>query len=435
MKTNLSVDDALAMIRASCPRLPVQHIALAEGFGRVLAAAIHAPRSLPPFDNAAMDGFALRFGDHLARGDELAVMAEQTAGDGAAHQQLGACSIMTGARMPDGLDSVIALEDCEVLSRDQEGRAAKIRLTAPPRGGQHVRRAGEDVSIGACILQAGTWVSDEMLMVLRGIGIGELPVYRRPRLAIACTGRELVDVDGATLESGQITNTNGPYLSKLLSEAGAEVVECLTIADDPVLLGMHCQRWFAAGVELIVSTGAVSMGRHDFVPDLLRDLGATLHFHRLRMRPGKPLLFASRSSDEHTGRMSSGTAQTLIFGLPGNPISSVVGARFFVTAAIRALTGQAEEVPLQLPLAQAVRKKPGMTMIQKAAIVINNAACLEVQLLSGQESFKTAPMLAANAWVVLPELNDSMAAGTLVHAFPLRAPLRAGVLPTIPTHD
>ena len=408
MKTMLAVAEALALIRSCCAPLPIEQVPLAEAFGRVLAAPVDAPRNLPPFANSAMDGFALRWREGLVEDTVLPVLAEQAAGDGIAGQSEGACSIMTGARIPDGLDTVVPVEDCTVLARDGEGRPTSIALSHAPQPGQHVRHAGEDVAAGQCVLEAGARLGEEALLVLRGIGIGTVAARRRPRLALACTGRELVDTDGAELAPGQIANTNGPYLERLFAEAGAEVVERVTLPDEPAAFAAWLARWLDAGIELVVTTGAVSMGRYDFVPDVLREAGADLRFHKLKMRPGKPLLFAT------AGR------GTLVFGLPGNPVSSTVGARFFVDAALRALAGRAPEPALPLPLAAEARKKPGFSMLQKAALALDTDGRLQVRLLKGQESFKTAPLLAARAWAVLPEEAAELPVGTLVPVYPLR---------------
>ena len=408
MKTMLAVAEALALIRSCCAPLPIEQVPLAEAFGRVLAAPVDAPRNLPPFANSAMDGFALRWREGLVEDTVLPVLAEQAAGDGIAGQSEGACSIMTGARIPDGLDTVVPVEDCTVLARDGEGRPTSIALSHAPQPGQHVRHAGEDVAAGQCVLEAGARLGEEALLVLRGIGIGTVAAHRRPRLALACTGRELVDTDGAELAPGQIANTNGPYLERLFAEAGAEVVERVTLPDEPAAFAAWLARWLDAGIELVVTTGAVSMGRYDFVPDVLREAGADLRFHKLKMRPGKPLLFAT------AGR------GTLVFGLPGNPVSSTVGARFFVDAALRALAGRAAEPALLLPLAGAACKKPGFSMLQKAALALDPDGRLQVRLLKGQESFKTAPLLAARAWAVLPEEAAELPVGTLVPVYPLR---------------
>ena len=408
MKTMLAVAEALALIRSCCAPLPIEQVPLAEAFGRVLAAPVDAPRNLPPFANSAMDGFALRWREGLVEDTVLPVLAEQAAGDGIAGQSEGACSIMTGARIPDGLDTVVPVEDCTVLARDGEGRPTSIALSHAPQPGQHVRHAGEDVAAGQCVLEAGARLGEEALLVLRGIGIGTVAAHRRPRLALACTGRELVDTDGAELAPGQIANTNGPYLERLFAEAGAEVVERVTLPDEPAAFAAWLARWLGAGIELVVTTGAVSKGRYDFVPDVLASLGADVRFHSLRMRPGRPLLFAT------AGRGS------LLFGLPGNPISSAIGARFFIDAAVRAMTGRPAETPVQLPLAADVRKKPGIRLVQKAALALSADGRLSVRLLAGQESFRTAPLLQARAWAMLPEADTHLQAGCLVAVHPLR---------------
>ena len=418
MNTMLSVDEALALIRSCCTPLDAESVALADASGRVLAAPVDAPRDLPPFHNSAMDGFALRWRGDLAAATPLPVLAEQAAGDGIADQSDGACSIMTGARIPNGLDTVVPIEDCTVVARDGAGRPTSIVLSHAPRPGQHMRRAGEDVAAGQRVLEAGARLDDESLLVLRGIGIGTVAVRRRQRLALACTGRELVDTDGAELAAGQIANTNGPYLERMFAEAGAEVVERVTLPDDPAVFAAWLQRWLDTGIELVVATGAVSMGRYDFVPDVLRAAGADLRFHRLKMRPGKPLLFAT------AGR------GTLVFGLPGNPVSSTVGARFFVDAALRTMAGRTPEPALALPLAADARKKPGYSMLQKATWALDAEGRLQVRLLQGQESFKTAPLVNARLWAVLPEDAAELPAGTLVPVFPLRpggAPLDGGI--------
>ncbi|MBL8300604.1 MAG: molybdopterin molybdotransferase MoeA [Rhodanobacteraceae bacterium] len=404
----ISVDEALEIIRGSCMPLAVERVPLLHANGRVLAVPVDAPRALPAFDNSAMDGYALRWCEGLGAGSELPVLAEQAAGDGVANQSEGACSIMTGARIPDGLDTVVPVEDCTVTARNGEGGPRSIILSAPLRAGQHVRRAGEDVAAGQRVLEAGARLDAEALMVLRGIGIGAVDVRRRPRLALACTGRELVDADGAGLAPGQIANTNGPYLEHLFIEAGADLVERVTLPDEPSAFAAWLTRWLEAGVELVVTTGAVSMGRYDFVPEVLRAAGMKIVFHKLRMRPGKPLLLAAAGG-------------SLVFGLPGNPMACAAGARFFVNAALRAFAGRRPEQALLLPLAEPVRKKPGFRLIQKAALAIGSDAVLTVRLLPGQESFRTAPLLAAQAWAVLPEEGEILPAGTPVPVYPLRA--------------
>lgn len=405
----ISVQDAQATVRAACAVQPVERVPVAQSLGRVLAEDVFSPIDLPPFDNTAMDGYALRCGGGvIPAGCEFAVRGEQAAGDGESRVDgQGAWEIMTGARIPDGLDAVVPVEQVEVLARDGEGRATRIRLSAEVAPGQHVRRAGEDITRGALALAAGTWLGPQHLLLAAGLGIAELPLRQRPRVALLCTGRELVDDPAQPLLPGQIRNANGPFLAARLEAAGAELVRRETVPDDVEAFQRALSRALSAGAQIVLSTGAVSMGRYDFVPPTLAALGAEILFHKVAMRPGKPLLLA---------RLPGGQ---LYFGLPGNPVSSAVGLRFFVEAALRAMLGLPDERPWRLPLLQATQKKPGFRLHQKARLQLAADGRLGVELLKGQESFKTRPLLAATVWAALPADASELAAGSLVDVYPL----------------
>lgn len=405
----ISVADAQSMVRSQCALAPVENVAMFHALNRVLARDIASPANLPPFDNSAMDGFALRtHGNGVAEGGELNVRGEQAAGDGdLVAEGEGAWEIMTGARIPDGLDAVVPVEQVEVLARREDGRASRIRLTASVAPGQHLRHKGEDIPLGALAIASGRWLGPQHLLLLAGLGIAEVPVRARPKVALLCTGRELVDDPSRPLQPGQIRNSNGPFLSARLAAAGAELVHRETVTDDPQDFELALARSLAAGAGIVISTGAVSMGRYDFVPPTLRGMGAEILFHKVAMRPGKPLLF---------GRLAGGQ---LYFGLPGNPASSAVGLRFFIEAALRMQLGLPDEQPWTIPLAHDVDKKPGFRLLQKAALELSATGQLAVSLLVGQESFKTRPLLAATAWAALPEDAGFIPAGTLVQVFPL----------------
>lgn len=417
----LDVAAAQALIRQHCAPLRSEHLPLAQAEGRVSATALHSRCDLPPFANSAMDGYALAWRDSITPGAECNVVAEQAAGDAALTVDVGedhaAIAIMTGARMPDGtdaaafdtaaFDTVVPVEDATVLARDAEGRASRIRIDRAPQRGQHVRRAGDDIAAGDEAVPAGVRLGPSELMLLRGAGVATVEVVRQPRVALACTGRELVDTPGAALAPGQIYNTNRVYLESRLRETGAALHAATTIADDPAVFLGYLRGWMAEGVDIVISTGAVSMGRFDFVPDTLDMLGAQIVFHKLRMRPGKPLLFAVLPNG------------ALFFGLPGNPVSSAVGLRFFVETALRHMLGMAPERPWRLPLAEAVSKKQGFHLIQKAELRLDADGVVRVGLLKGQESFKTRPLLRARVWAGLPTQAESLPAGALVDVHPL----------------
>lgn len=403
----LDVIDAQTLSRERCYELPVERVPLTQADGRVTAAAQRSVRDLPPFANSAMDGYAFAWHESLCSGDEIEVVAEQAAGDGACTADTDAIAIMTGARMPDGADTVVPVEDATVQARDAEGRALRLRIDRAPQRGQHVRRAGEDIAAGDEAVPAGVRLGPSELMLLRGAGVATVEVVRRPLVALACTGRELVDTPGAPLAPGQIYNTNRAYLESRLREAGAVLHAGTTIADDPAVFLAYVRGWMAEGVDIVISTGAVSMGRYDFVPDTLEMLGAQIVFHKLRMRPGKPLLFAVLPNG------------ALFFGLPGNPVSSAVGLRFFVETALRHMLGMAPERPWRLPLAEAVSKKPGFHQFQKAELRLDADGVVRVGLLKGQESFKTRPLLRARVWAGLPTQAESLPTGALVDVHPL----------------
>ncbi|ODU44460.1 gephyrin-like molybdotransferase Glp [uncultured Aquimonas sp.] len=395
----LEVEAARALILQGLQRNPAESVAVDVASDQVLAADVICAEDLPPFDNTAMDGYALPLGLRTAQaGEVFEVRGEQAAGD-AARASDAACEIMTGARIPDGLDAVVPVEQIRVLDQDAAGRALRIGITAEVPPGQHIRCAGEDIRCGERALPAGTRIGPQQRLLLAGIGCARVDIVRRPRLALFCTGRELVEA-GAPLGSGEIRNSNGPYLSAAIAAAGAELLRYAVLPDEAAPLRQSIGEAVDAGAQVILSTGAVSMGRYDFVPEVLRELGAQLVFHKLRMRPGKPLLFA---------RLPGGQ---LYFGLPGNPASSAVGFRFFVCAALRALLGLKPERPWRLPLLADARKKSGFTLYQKACVRIAEDGRIGVELLRGQESFKVRPLAEANAWAALPAEAEVLPAGT-----------------------
>lgn len=404
----ISYATALQHILQACQPLPPEQVSLPQALARVLAQDVQAGEDLPPFDNSAMDGFALAGGGTvLAAGQEFLVAGSHAAGDGLAAYVDAACEIMTGASLPDGLDSVVPVEQVSVLECDSEGRPLRIRLEVAVQPGANVRCRGQDVAVGDCIAFAGTHVTSASHMLLAALGIATLAVQPQVPAALFTTGRELIDDPAQPLLSGQIRNSNGPYLADRLDEAGARVVHRETVGDDAAAFTAALECGLAAGAKVVLSTGAVSMGRHDFVPDALRALGAEIVFHKVAIRPGKPLLFA---------RLPGGQ---LYFGLPGNPVSTAVGMRFFVEPALRAMLGLPQEQPLLLPLVAEARKKTGLQYLMKARVALDDGARLNVEVMSGQESFRIKPLLAANAWAVLDTEADTLPVGTLIPVFGL----------------
>ncbi|MFA5684334.1 MAG: gephyrin-like molybdotransferase Glp [Lysobacteraceae bacterium] len=399
---------ALEIILGQSTPLPGERIPASAGIGRILATPVRSPEDLPPFANSAMDGFALHAGaGKLATGTEFRVDGSCAAGDGRAQGGDGAWEIMTGARVPDGLDTIVPVEQVEVLQRDAHGLPQRIRLLAEVAPGQHLRRSGEDVARGAQVAASGELLRGAHLGLLAALGVATVEVVRRPRVAVINTGRELVCDPAQPLQPGQIRESNSPLLIAQLATAGAEVVWQQVVSDEPEAFATAVQAALDVGAEVLISTGAVSMGRYDFVPDSLQGLGAQIHFHKVRIRPGKPLLFATLAGGQ------------LYFGLPGNPASSAVGLRFFVEPALRRLLGLMPERPLRVPLATSAGKSVPMRRFLKARLACDGQGQLRVHALSGQESFKIAPLLQSNAWMAISEDAGAPPLNALVEVYPI----------------
>ncbi len=382
---------ALQQLLAQVAPLGAEACPPGQASGRVLASAVHSPIALPSFDHAAMDGYALSASDVVTAGSEHLVHGSQAAGSAASHAAGGAWEIMTGACLPQGLDAVIAVERTELLETLPDGMPARIRLQDALTVGLNVRFAGTDVAQGACVLAAGTPIGPAQVMLLAALGVSSIPVVQRPRVAIICTGKELQSDPGQALVPGRIHSSNGPYLEAELTAAGAHVICCETVDDSASTYEAALRRALDRGAELVISTGAVSMGRYDFVPDSLRRLQAQTLFHRVAIRPGRPLLGA---------RLADGP---LLLALPGTPMAVAVGLRFFVTPVLRAMAGQASEPLLHAVLATPQRPRPGLRHFLRASLDQDHECRLRATVMSLQQPFRIQPFAQADAWVVLPE--------------------------------
>jgi len=398
-----AIDILLAQIR----RLPTEECLLNDAAGRVLASAVVSPIALPTFDHAAMDGFALPVPKPLEAGSEYLVFGSQAAGDDALGAQPirddpGACEIMTGASLPCGLDAVLAVERTQCLSTHADGTPARIRLLDPLHAGDNVRYAGSDVVMGAEVLAAGTRIESAQIMLLAALGIAKVEVAARPRVAIICTGKELQSDATKPLAAERIHNSNGPYLVAALTAAGACVLSCETVDDTAVTFADALQRAIDVGAELVISTGAVSMGRYDFVPETLRRFNAQLLFHKIGIRPGKPLLCA---------RFVDGP---LIIALPGTPMAVAAGLRFVVVPALREMTGQGSEPIVHATLDTPQQPKADLRHFLRASLHQAMDGQLHVIISQQQQPFRILPFAGADVWVVLPEDAGDCPAGTRV---------------------
>jgi molybdopterin molybdotransferase len=388
----LTIDEALACVLERAHRLPVEDVAVAETAGRVLAEDAAALVDLPPFDSSAMDGYAVRSADTPGT---LELHGASAAGLPAGRVLVPgtAVAISTGAVVPEGADAVVPVERSEARSGSVE-----VEAVAP---GENVRPRGGDARADEILAAAGTRVGPALVGALAAGGIASLRCARQPRVAVLATGTELRS-PGEALAPGQIYESNTAMLAAQLRRAGAVVESLGIVADDADATRAALERGLAADV--LVTSGGVSVGEHDLVRGLLASLGAEEVFWRVAVKPGKPVAFATRGP-------------TLVFGLPGNPISSFVGVELFVRPALLALQGAREPGPAYRAgrLAAARRRTPARDELVRARLV--GAALLEP--LSGQDSHMIARAATADALVLVPRGDGELEAGAEVSWLPM----------------
>src|SRR3954454_21546700 len=313
---------ALALVLEAIAPLPTETVALPAAQRRVIAADARAAIDLPPFDRTAMDGFAVRAAD-VAEGEELRVIGDLAAGGDTLTVEPGtAARISTGAAIPEGADAVLRVEDAEVHDGSVIARAA----VSP---GLHVRRRGEDLHAGDVLAHPGDVLTVPRLSALASAGVATVDVPRRPRVDLIVSGSELLPT-GPPPERGKIYESNSLVVSALVEAVGADVVHHPPVADDFEATRAAVERGLDA--DILIVSGGVSVGPHDHVKPAFDACGVEEVSGRVRIKPGKPLWFGRRG-------------RTLVFGLPGNPLSAIVGTSIFVVPALRRLRGETEPGP------------------------------------------------------------------------------------------
>lgn len=398
----LSYDEAIEIVRQTALSRPlaVEIVTLSEAPGRILATVLTAPMDNQPFDNSTMDGFAVRASDVTTAPVTLEVIGQIAAGDAPTTKepQAGQCyEIMTGAPIPKGCDAVIPVE--ETLRQKD-----KITVQSVVSAGRFIRRAGQDFKKGTIVLEAGTLLTSSHILPLATLGIADINVRSKARIAILSTGPELIDDLSHLLAPGKIYNASGLYLKAIFAAFGAEIVLAKTIPDDPEVFTEALNEASKNKADIVISTGAVSVGAHDFIHGALAAAGTEILFHQVKIRPGKPGLFA---------KLPEGG---LFFGLPGNPVSSACGARFFVYPALRAMSGLAPEAPEKAVLTNDFKKPSAdFTFFLKS----RKESGGRVGILPGQDSFMVSPFLHMDSWTVGKAGQDVLAAGEAVDTYPL----------------
>ena len=382
-------DEMLRHFRA----LPVEEVPLLSTLGRTLGRPMRADADVPPFANSAMDGYAVRAADLDTAGPEpiLAVIGEVPAG-GVARRPVEpgtAMRIMTGAPLPDGADTVIPFEDTDEGQSGSLWTSGKVRIHKVWQAGAHVRAAGEDLRAGMVVIEQGAVIGPAAVGVLASIGAATVPVHRRPRVAILATGDELVDV-GERPGPGQIRNANGYANAAQVWAAGGEVLQLPIARDTEAELRARLQAGLDWGADMFLTSGGVSVGDYDVVKKVLQSMGE-MQFWRVRMKPGKPIAFGH-------------VEQVPLLGLPGNPVSAMVGFELFGRPALLKMLGRRALVRPSIPATFEGRLQDRADRRQYVRVRVTQQDGAFVARLTGEQgSGVLSSMLGADGLMIVPE--------------------------------
>ena len=408
-RTAVSVEEAREAVLDAIRPLGTERVPLREALGRVLQEELQAARPIPPLDNSAMDGFALRAEDTASVPATLKVVEEIPAGT-RSERRLGAgeaARILTGAPIPDGADAVVMQEETE---RDGE----TLRVLCAVRPGDHIRKAGADVEPGQHVAASGTVLRPALIGMCAALGRASVCVACRPRVAVLATGDEVVEPDRLADEGGhgKIASSNSYSLQAAVLAAGCEPVYLGIAPDRPDVLEEYLVQ--ALRCDAVISTGGVSVGDHDYIKRVLADLGGTMQLWRVRMKPGAPLAFVTVGS-------------TPVFGLPGNPVSTLVSFEQFVRPALLRMQ---RHTNVFRPVTRAVLadnyRKPAGRMHFARVSLREEGGRLVAAVTGDQSSGILLSMVDASALAIIPAETTELAAGTevpvqLLHRDDLRA--------------
>jgi molybdopterin molybdotransferase len=366
---------------------------LRESLGRVLATDIISPCNVPNHNNSAMDGYAFKFSEGVKIAKVIGTAYAGRPFDGAV--KAGECvRIMTGAVIPQGADTVVMQEHIAIKSDS-------ITLLEPPIHGANVRLAGEDLKLGQTVLATGNVMKPADLGLIASLGIGEVTVFRKLKVAFFSTGDELVSI-GQPLQEGQIFDSNRYTLYGMLTRLGLEISDLGNVPDDPVKLENTLLQ-AAQNNDVVITSGGVSVGEADYMKALLAKHGQVL-FWKINIKPGRPLAY---------GKIS----QAHYFGLPGNPVSAMVTFYQFVQPALQALSGAAFQAPvlLQAKCVSPIKKTPGRMEFQRGILFQAQDGSYQVKTTGNQGSGILSSMSAANCFIILDEATGNCAAGGTVN--------------------
>jgi molybdopterin molybdotransferase len=397
----LSVDEALTRILARVPAPSAETLPLAMALNRVLSEPLLAAHNQPPFNASAMDGYAVRAADVVPNQPLKLVGTSQAGQRFVGLMAPGQCvRIFTGAPLPIGADAVIMQEEATA-----NGNGIAFQKTPPV--GRSIRPIGNDFLKGQQLLPAGTILTPMALALAAAANQPRLPVTKLLRIAVLATGDELV-LPGTVLGPDQIVASNNFGLVPMLSPYAERIADLGIVSDDKKKIEATLLKALDAGVDVLVTTGGASVGDHDHMQDVLIDLGVTLDFWKINMRPGKPLMFGVRG-------------KTLIFGLPGNPVSALVTAALFIKPALRQWLGCEHPLGqrLRLPLAAPTPPNTARRHFMRAGLSTIDYGATAVFPINETDSGHTSSLAQAEVLIVQPENDPGQPAGTLVDIIPL----------------
>lgn len=403
----IDITEARSYVLARCPAAVPVDVPCREATGLVLAAAVVAAENVPPFANSAVDGYAVVAASVAAAPVELPVVGEVAAG---AHtdrvlQPGEAIRIMTGAPVPAGADAVVMVEDTELLGDRRVDGGVRVRVRRSVAVGVAVRRVGDDVRAGAALYPAGTFVTPAVAGVLASVNAAVVSVVPRARVAVLSTGDELID-DGSPLQPGQIRESNRTMLLGAVRDAGCDAVDLGIVRDDEAVLE-RVLRDAAATCDAIVTSGGVSMGDYDVVKAVLSQI-ADMRWMQIAIKPAKPFAFGLLATGP------DGAARHVpVFGLPGNPVSSLVSFELLARPALRQMMGH---TVIDRPLVAAIaddglpRRHDGKTHYVRVFAAFAADGRVHVRSVGAQGSHQLAATSQANAIAVVPD-GDGVPAG------------------------
>ena len=403
----LSYVKAIEKLLEKTLTLKKETISLDDACGRVACEDLIAGVNQPQFRNSSMDGFAICAKDDSHNGP-YEIIGTKVAGDkpGSIGDYQGkAFEVMTGAPIPEPFDTIVPVENVEIINKNDKRH---LKLTHSFQPYQFVRDVGIDFCKGDLILAKGQTICPKHIAAIALFGQAKVPVYKKLKVAIFFTGKEVIDNLESPLKPGQIYNVTGTYLKSILPKLGIDIVKHDLCGDDPVLFKQQVQQCLETdSVDMIFSTGAVSRGILDFVPKTINALNGKKIFHRIAIHPGKPVFCAIFPDN------------TLFFGLPGNIISSMVSFRFVALPFIMNAWGQTKETTTMAKLKEPYTKSSPLKSFLKAEVALDAQGIATVSIVNNQASFMLSPMLHTNCWLALAEGTRVYQKDELLAIYPL----------------